>query len=138
MSILLDETTPVIVQGITGRIATFHTADMAEYGTNVVGGVTPGKGGTKHGGVDVFDTMKQAVSATEATASIVFVPPPFAADAIMGSGRRRDRELCVYNRRHPSAGHDQREALFAPLPARQTDVFDRPQLCGRDQSGAKR
>ena len=83
MSILLDETTPVIVQGITGRIATFHTADMAEYGTNVVGGVTPGKGGTKHGGVDVFDTMKQAVSATEATASIVFVPPPFAADAIM-------------------------------------------------------
>ena len=83
MSILLDETTPVIVQGITGRIATFHTADMAEYGTNVVGGVTPGKGGSKHCGVDVFDTMKQAVSATEATASIVFVPPPFAADAIM-------------------------------------------------------
>ena len=83
MSIILDETTPVIVQGITGRIATFHTSDMAEYGTNVVGGVTPGKGGTKHCGVDVFDTMKQAVSATEATASIVFVPPPFAADAIM-------------------------------------------------------
>ena len=83
MSIILDETTPVIVQGITGRIATFHAADMAEYGTNVVGGVTPGKGGAKHCGVDVFDTMKQAVSATEATASIVFVPPPFAADAIM-------------------------------------------------------
>ena len=83
MSIILDETTPVIVQGITGRIATFHTTDMAEYGTNVVGGVTPGKGGTKHCGVDVFDTVKQAVSATEATASIVFVPPPFAADAIM-------------------------------------------------------
>ncbi len=83
MSIILDENTPVIVQGVTGRIATFHTNDMAEYGTNVVGGVTPGKGGTTHCGVDVFDTMKQAVSATEATASIVFVPPPFAADAIM-------------------------------------------------------
>lgn len=83
MSIILDETTPVIVQGVTGRIATFHTDDMAEYGTNVVGGVTPGKGGTKHCGVDVFDTMKQAVADTEATASIVFVPPPFAADAIM-------------------------------------------------------
>ncbi len=83
MSIIVDETTPVIVQGITGRIATFHTTDMAEYGTNVVGGVTPGKGGTKHCGVDVFDTVKQAVSATEATASIIFVPPPFAADAIM-------------------------------------------------------
>ncbi|MCY3851402.1 MAG: succinate--CoA ligase subunit alpha [Acidimicrobiaceae bacterium] len=83
MSIILDETTPVIVQGVTGRIATFHTDDMAEYGTNVVGGVTPGKGGAKHCGVDVFDTVKQAVTATEATASIVFVPPPFAADAIM-------------------------------------------------------
>ncbi|MCQ3807354.1 MAG: succinate--CoA ligase subunit alpha [Acidimicrobiaceae bacterium] len=83
MSIIVDETTPVVVQGITGRIATFHTDDMAEYGTNVVGGVTPGKGGTTHCGVDVFDTMKQAVAATEATASIVFVPPPFAADAIM-------------------------------------------------------
>ena len=83
MSIVIDETTPVVVQGITGRIATFHTEDMAGYGTNVVAGVTPGKGGTKHCGIDVFDTMKQAVAATEATASIIFVPPPFAADAIM-------------------------------------------------------
>ncbi len=83
MSIIIDETTPVVVQGVTGRIATFHTEDMAAYGTNVVAGVTPGKGGTKHCGVDVFDTVKQAVAATEATASIVFVPPPFAADAIM-------------------------------------------------------
>ena len=83
MSIIVNENTPVIVQGITGRIATFHTTDMAKYGTNIVGGVTPGKGGTRHCGVDVFDTVKQAVSATEATASIIFVPPPFAADAIM-------------------------------------------------------
>ncbi len=83
MSIIIDETTPVVVQGVTGRIATFHTEDMAAYGTNVVAGVTPGKGGTKHCGVDVFDTVKQAVAATEGTASIVFVPPPFAADAIM-------------------------------------------------------
>ncbi|MCQ3814732.1 MAG: succinate--CoA ligase subunit alpha [Acidimicrobiia bacterium] len=83
MSIIVNENTPVIVQGITGRIATFHTTDMAKYGTNIVGGVTPGKGGTRHCGVEVFDTVKQAVSATEATASIIFVPPPFAADAIM-------------------------------------------------------
>ena len=83
MSIILDETTPVLVQGITGRIATFHTAEMLDYGTNVVGGVTPGRGGVTHCGVEVFDTMKQAVAATEATTSIVFVPPPFAADAIM-------------------------------------------------------
>ncbi len=83
MSVILDAATPVLVQGITGRIATFHTAEMLEYGTRVVGGVTPGRGGDTHCGVPVFDTMKQAVAATEATASIVFVPPPFAADAIM-------------------------------------------------------
>ena len=83
MSIILDESTPVVVQGITGRIATFHTSETREYGTNVVGGVTPGRGGMTHCGVDVFDTMKQAVAVTGATASIVFVPPPFAADAIM-------------------------------------------------------
>ena len=83
MSVILDETTPVLVQGITGRIATFHTTEMLEYGTSVVGGVTPGRGGSTHCDVPVFDTMKQAVAVTEATASIVFVPPPFAADAIM-------------------------------------------------------
>ena len=83
MGIILDETTPVLVQGITGRIATFHTSEMLDYGTNVVGGVTPGRGGATHCGVEVFDTVKQAVAATEATASVVFVPPPFAADAIM-------------------------------------------------------
>ena len=83
MSIILDETTAVLVQGVTGRLASFHAREMLEYGTNVVGGVTPGRGGRTHCGVDVFDTMKQAVAATGATASVVFVPPPFAADAIM-------------------------------------------------------
>ena len=83
MGIILDETTPVLVQGITGRIATFHTGEMIEYGTNVVGGITPGRGGRLHCGVEVFDTVKQAVGATGATASVVFVPPPFAGDAIM-------------------------------------------------------
>ncbi|MCV6547196.1 MAG: succinate--CoA ligase subunit alpha [Cohaesibacter sp.] len=83
MSILIDRNTPVIVQGITGRIAQFHTQDMKKYGTNIVGGVVPGKGGESVEGVPVFDTVKQAVEATKAQASIVFVPPPFAADAIM-------------------------------------------------------
>jgi malate-CoA ligase subunit alpha len=83
MTILLDSTTPVIVQGITGKIGAFHTKEMIEYGTNVVGGVTPGKGGGAQHGVPVFDTMKEAVEKTNATASIVFVPPPFAADSIM-------------------------------------------------------
>ncbi|MEE8535855.1 MAG: succinate--CoA ligase subunit alpha, partial [Kiloniellales bacterium] len=83
MTILLDEKTPVIVQGITGRIGAFHTQEMLDYGTNVVGGVTPGKGGTEVAGLPVFDTIKDAARATGATASIVFVPPPFAADSIM-------------------------------------------------------
>lgn len=83
MSILLDRDTRVIVQGITGRMARFHTKDMLNYGTNVVGGVVPGKGGETVEGVPVFDTVKQAVEATGADASLVFVPPPFAADSIM-------------------------------------------------------
>ncbi|MFT5799251.1 MAG: succinyl-CoA synthetase alpha subunit [Candidatus Azotimanducaceae bacterium] len=83
MSIFLDRETRVIVQGITGRMAQFHTKDMLEYGTNVVGGVVPGKGGETVHGVPVFDTVKEAVAATQAEASLVFVPPPFAADSIM-------------------------------------------------------
>lgn len=83
MSILIDEKTKVIVQGITGRMARFHTKEMIEYGTNVVGGVTPGKSGEIVEGVPVFNTVKEAVEATGAEASLVFVPPPFAADSIM-------------------------------------------------------
>ena len=83
MSIFIDRETRVIVQGITGRMAQFHTKDMLEYGTNIVGGVVPGKGGETVHGVPVFDTVKEAVAATRAEASLVFVPPPFAADSIM-------------------------------------------------------
>ena len=83
MSIFLDRNSKVIVQGITGRMAQFHTKEMVDYGTNVVGGVVPGKGGQTVDGIPVFDTVKDAVSATGADASLVFVPPPFAADSIM-------------------------------------------------------
>ena len=83
MSILLDNTTRVIVQGITGREGQFHTRNMIAAGTNMVGGVTPGKGGTTAEGLPVFDTVEEAVQATGATASCIFVPPPGAADAIM-------------------------------------------------------
>ena len=83
MSILIDSNTPVIVQGITGKMARFHTNEMVAYGTNVVGGVVPGKGGEVVEGLPVFDTVKEAVAATGAQASLVFVPPPFAADSIM-------------------------------------------------------
>ena len=83
MSILIDEKTPIVVQGITGDKGTFHTKEMIGYGSNVVGGVTPGKGGATYLGLPVFDTMKEAVKATGATTSITFVAPAFAADAIM-------------------------------------------------------
>ncbi|HEX2301224.1 MAG TPA: succinate--CoA ligase subunit alpha, partial [Pseudonocardiaceae bacterium] len=83
MAILIDEHTRVIVQGITGNIGRFHTEEMIRYGTTLIGGVTPGRGGSIVLGRPVFNTVKDAVTATKATASIVFVPPPFAADAIM-------------------------------------------------------
>ena len=83
MTIMVDKNTKVLVQGFTGKIGTFHAEEMLEYGTKVVGGVTPGKGGKTHLGLPVFNTMKDAVSETGADASIVFVPASFAADPIM-------------------------------------------------------
>jgi succinyl-CoA synthetase alpha subunit len=83
MSVLVNKSTKVIVQGFTGTQGTFHAQQMLDYGTQVVGGVTPGKGGSQHIGLPVFNTVKDAVSATGADASVIYVPPPFAADAIL-------------------------------------------------------
>ncbi len=85
MAVLLDKNTRLIVQGLTGREGTFHAKQAQAYGTNVVGGVTPGKGGTTHEGWPIFNTVREAVDKTGANASVIFVPPPFAADAIMES-----------------------------------------------------
>jgi malate-CoA ligase subunit alpha len=94
MSILIDGKTPILVQGITGDKGTFHTKEMIGYGSNVVAGVTPGKGGTTHVGVPVFNTVKDAVNETGAAASITFVAPAFAADAIMEGADAGLRLVC--------------------------------------------
>lgn len=83
LSILVDKSTRVVVQGITGKEGSFHAGQMIAYGTKVVAGVTPGKGGSEHHGAPIFDTVSDAVRATGANASVIYVPPPFAADAIM-------------------------------------------------------
>ena len=93
------------MQGLTGREGTFHAKAAAAYHTNVVGGVTPGKGGTTHEGWPVFNTVADAVKATGANASVIFVPPPFAADAIMESGRRRRRARRLHHRGHSGRRH---------------------------------
>ena len=83
MSVLVDKNTRLIVQGLTGKEGTFHALQMRDYGTNITGGVTPGKGGTTHEGFPVFNTVADAVRETGANATVIYVPPPFAADAIM-------------------------------------------------------
>src|SRR3954469_23198033 len=83
MAILVGKNTKVLVQGLTGSAGTFHAKQMRDYGTNVVGGVTPGKGGTVHEGFPVFDTVREAVAKTGADATVIYVPPPGAADSIL-------------------------------------------------------
>lgn len=96
MSILVNKNTKVITQGFTGAQGTFHAEQALAYGTKMVGGVTPGKGGTTHLGLPVFDTVKDAVTKTGATASVIYVPPPFAADAIMEAvDARLELVVCI-------------------------------------------
>jgi len=96
MAVLIDKSTRLLVQGITGREGTFHAKQAQAYGTNVVGGVTPGKGGTTHEGWPVFDTVADAAKATGANASVIFVPPPGAADAVMEAAEAGlDLAVCI-------------------------------------------
>ena len=88
MAILLDKSTRLIVQGLTGKEGTFHAKQAAAYGTQVVGGVTPGKGGTTHEGWPVFNSVHDAMRETGANATVIFVPPPFAADAVMEAAEK--------------------------------------------------
>ena len=102
MSILIDEKTPIIVQGFTGDKATFHADEMIKYGSNVVGGVTPGKGGNTHLGKPVFNTIKEAVSVTGAQASLAFVPPSYSGDALMEAADGGLRLVCIITDGIPS------------------------------------
>ena len=96
MGVFVNKDTRVIVQGITGKTAAFHTKQMLEYGTKIVGGVTPGKGGTKIEGVPVYNTVSEAVAETGATASVIYVPAPFAADAILeAADAELDLVICI-------------------------------------------
>jgi len=130
MSIVIDETTRVLVQGFTGRIGSFHAEEMIEYGTNVVGGVTPGRGGTMHHDRPVFDTVKDAVRETGAEVSIVFVPPPFAADALMEAADAGLRSaVCITD------GIPAQDMMTVKRYMRRYKVERRMQLIGPDCAG---
>lgn len=135
MSILIDETTKVIVQGFTGDKATFHAKEMIAYGTNVVGGVTPGKGGLRHLDRPVFDTVKQAVQATGAEASLVFVPPPFAADALMEAADAGLRLVCIITDGIPAQDMMRVKRYLRRYPKEQRTTIVGPNCAGIISAG---
>ncbi|WP_457797970.1 succinate--CoA ligase subunit alpha [Methylocystis sp. S23] len=130
MSILIDEKTPILVQGITGDKGSFHTREMIDYGSNVVAGVTPGKGGKTHHGVPVFNTVKEAVRATGAQASITFVAPAFCADAIMEAADAGIRLICSITDGIPAQDMMKVKRYFLRFPKDR-----RPMLVGPNCAG---
>jgi malate-CoA ligase subunit alpha len=130
MSILIDETTPILVQGITGDKGSFHAKEMIDYGSKVVAGVTPGKGGRTHHGVPVFNTVKEAVRETGAQASITFVAPAFAADAIMEAADAGIRLICSITDGIPAQDMMKVKRYFLRFPKDR-----RPMLVGPNCAG---
>ena len=128
MSILVNKQTRVLTQGITGATGQFHTKACKEYGTQMVAGVTPGKGGTAFEGIPIFDTVERAVRETGANASVIYVPPPFAADAILEAADAGYSFDYLYYRRRAGARYGEGEAISR----RSKLATARPQLSGHD------
>lgn len=135
MSILIDEKTKVIVQGITGDKATFHATEMIHYGTRVVGGVTPGKGGQKHLNLPVFDTVKDAVEQTGAEASLAFVPPPYAADALMEAADAGLKLVCIITDGIPTQDMMRVKRYLMRYPKDRTTMIVGPNCAGIISAG---
>ena len=130
MSILIDEKTPILVQGITGDKGSFHTKEMIDYGTNVVAGVTPGKGGKTHHGVPVFNTVQDAVRETGAQASITFVAPAFCADAIMEAADSGVRLICSITDGIPAQDMMRVKRYFLRFPKDRRPMMVGPNCAG--------
>ena len=132
MSVLVDKSTRVVVQGITGKEGAFHAARCKEYGTQVVGGVTPGKGGTTHEGFPVWNTVEEAVQKEGADCALIFVPPPAAADAIMEAAAAGVPLVDLHHRGHSRHRHGAGQALrrWDEEPAHRTE------LPGRHHAGS--
>ncbi|MGJ0395061.1 MAG: succinate--CoA ligase subunit alpha [Methylocystis sp.] len=130
MSILIDEKTPILVQGITGDKGSFHTKEMIDYGSNVVAGVTPGKGGKTHHGVPVFNTVREAVRETGAQASITFVAPAFCADAIMEAADAGVRLICSITDGIPAQDMMRVKRYFLRFPKDRRPMMVGPNCAG--------
>lgn len=135
MAILINEKTRIIVQGFTGKIGTFHAQDMIRYGSNVVGGITPGKGGQKHLDLPVFNTVRQAVNEVGAEASIVFVPPAFAADSIMEAAEAGIRYCVAITDGIPTQDMMTVKNFLRCIPAERRMVLTGPNCAGTISPG---
>ena len=131
MSILVNKRTRVICQGFTGAQGTLHSEQALAYGTKLVGGVTPGKGGSKHLGLPVFDTVRDAVEATGATVSVIYVPAPFGKDSILEANRCRTEARRLHHRRDADARHARDQGATRRRP----NALDRTQLSRRHHAG---